>query len=317
MIIVTGLRNNMGTDYLTYQFYYENYISKIDVLQILQEREPLFALLEKIIGEITNYNIVIFMSVLAAITVYALWHFFARESDAVWFCIILTLMIGSYYTSFNTTRNYMASALFVYLVKYIYERKPLKYFTGILIISQIHTATLAMIPMYWLLKMDWRKKNNRPAVIGILLCYIAAFLGLKKFLYDINFPYYYLFDYSGFTGTSWAALARPAILLLPVLIYRNRFDRHNLKHRVWMNAAIGFFLIQLMSTQYYMIYRFTYYMIPIAIVAMIYAVKSAGSRSEAAKWYSLVFLFALLWNLAGQFTLGYRFFWQENIIYTG
>lgn len=317
MILVTGLRNNMETDYLTYQFYYENYISQIDLHQILKEREPLFALLEKIIGEITNYNTVIFMCVLAAITVCVLWHFFARESDAVWLCILVTLTIGSYYTCFNTTRNYMASILFAYLVKYIYKNKPFRYAAGILVVSQIHTATLAMLPMYWLLKTDWKSIHKRPIVIGMIFSYAAVFFGLKKFLYYINFPYYYLFDYSGFTRTSWVSLIRPAIFLLPVLIYRRKFDMHNLQHRVWFNSAVGFFLIQMLSTQYYIIYRFTYYMIPIAVAAMIYAVKSADRQTNRVLWFSMIFLFALLWNIAGQFTLGYSFYWQENIIYTG
>ena len=80
-------------------------------------------------------------------------------------------------------------------------------------------------------------------------------------------------------------------------------------------GALYFLIVQLISTKYYMFYRITYYMIPLAIVGLVHAIMMNKHQKNRRRWIFVVMVFAFAWGLlGGQFYANYRFFWQDNVI---
>ncbi|MCI8485471.1 MAG: EpsG family protein, partial [Lachnospiraceae bacterium] len=298
-------------------YIYSYYIKNLGILDLIKEREPIFAIIEKVVGEISGYNIVVLMCVLAIITVVAMFIFLSKESEIVWLSVILTLTIGSYFTSFNTTRNYMSAAVFVLFSKYVYENKPVKYIITVVVLALVHTSALALIPLYWLLRINWSAKGKKSLALVFFAVYLMVFFGLESFLQFIHFRYMYLFSLSDWAGTSVVSSIRQIFILLIVLINRNMFSLEDMRHRMWMNATIYLLAIQLLSTKYYLIYRYTYFLLPLALLAIVHVISSCKSAKKKRFWTIIVLTFSLIWAAIGQFTMNYSFFWEENVNYFG
>lgn len=317
LILFSGLRANMGTDYVTYQYIFENTISSLNWHDVLDKREPLFVAVQKIVGDLFGYDTVHLMIVLAAITVFFLCVFFKNESRSVWLCLFAVLTIGSFFTSFNTTRIYLASVLWACTVPFIYKNKPLQYVILTIIISLIHLGTLAMIPMYWLLKIDWIGKYNSwlgfflgsAVLVTLGANYIVSFIGKLPFLSVIitRAGGYFTSDSTG--GTSIFSVIRPLFIFFIILLSNSSHNKEQNRNVIWNNGALYFLTIQVMSLKYYIFYRFTYFMIPLAIVGLVNSVYLDNKRNN--ELFVLILVFCFVWGIfGGLFSLEYSFYWQ-------
>ena len=324
LILISGLRHNMGTDYVSYQYIFEHKIKEMSLRQILIKDEPLFAFIQKMVGEILGYHIVILMLIFACITVISLFYFFSRESELVWLSVFLTLTIGSYFTSFNTTRNYLTAVIWSLTVKFIYEKKFLLYFCCIIVLSLIHTSALIMLPMYWILRIKWFERKNwflLPLASAVFL--FVYFYTENIYNWIASFPFLPMVAIRGegklsldyHSGTPWISIIRPLFYCLIIIINKKASNNRYPQNVVWENGALYFLIVQLISTKYYMFYRITYYMIPLAIVGLVHAIMMNKHQKNRRRWIFVVMVFAFAWGLlGGQFYANYRFFWQDNVI---
>lgn len=324
LILISGLRHNMGTDYVSYQHIFEYKIKEMSLHQILIKDEPLFALIQKMVGEVLGYHIVILMVIFACITIISLFYFFSRESELVWLSVFLSLTIGSYFTSFNTTRNYLTAVIWILTVKFIYEKTPLLYFGCIIVLSLIHTSALIMLPMYWLLRIKWFERKN----LFFLPFAASAFLFVYFYAENIynwiaSLPFLPMVAIRGegklsldyHIGTSWISIIRPLFYCLIIILNKKSSNNWQPQNVIWENGALYFLIVQLISTKYYMFYRITYYMIPLAIVGLVHAIMVNKHQTNRRRWIFVVMIFAFAWGfLGGQFRANYRFFWQDNVL---
>lgn len=116
--------------------------------------------------------------------------------DYRWSVLILFLT-GWYNFSLNIMRQCIAIAIFLYALRYIMEKKPIRYFIAITIALMFHTTAVLFYPVYFAGLIRLKKRY----IAGLLvLCYVvkdyillmlqkvAALLGYEKyFTNEFNF----------------------------------------------------------------------------------------------------------------------------------
>ena len=315
LVLITGLRSSqISEDYQHYRYIYTFQISKASWKEIIFSREPLFKLLMKIIGEITGYNIVIFMLVIAAVTCFFFVKYIEENATYPVFVLFLLFTIGSYYTSFNTTRQYMAVAMYTMSFEYACERKRKEYIISVLFISLFHTSALAMLPFYWVLNLGWQKRKSIYINLMIMMGISISLLVIKYFIVDLIQIYYFNMSnriselYEGNVGL--INLVRPALILSLALLSRNRLNFQNSRDTCLFNAAVYFFVFFIYACQVTLFMRFAYFFIPGSLI-LIDKLLDRMRLSNRRIAMSVLTVFCLLWCALGMFQTQYLFFWQN------
>ncbi|WP_338587934.1 EpsG family protein [Clostridium baratii] len=180
LILVCGLRENVGTDYNLYKFYYSN-INQNSRFELGFKDMIIFS---NNLG--LSYNT--FLLIVSAITMCLFYFLIKKYSRKPASSIFYFVVLGYYAYSFNIIRQMLAISISLFGIKYIKEKKFIRYLVVILIASIFHSTALIMIPVYFLLKLKNNIKNN---VIIIFLCGIMPFLYTKIFTFIVtNFKQY-------------------------------------------------------------------------------------------------------------------------------
>lgn len=127
----------------------------------------------------------------------------------IWFPVVL--FGGRYYLGLmNGVRQMTVACVYVFLVKYIIERKPLPFLTGVLLLYGIHNSALLLLPTYLLTYIPFKKLPNRRILcLAILLVCFAigqtpSLQGLFKYVEQILFITGYD-NYTDFIRMFWRA----------------------------------------------------------------------------------------------------------------
>lgn len=314
LIILSGFRGrSTGTDYVNYQYAYERVIKNFTIREVISEGESLFALIQKIVGELSDYNIVALMTALAIITVSAYYILFYKYSELPWLSLFMLLVVGSYYTSFNTTRQFLAAALYALCIEFILKKKPIKYALSVYLISLIHNSTIVMIPFYFLLNLNWKKKKNFAIAFGIIL----AFLIVIFFTNDV-FRIAGRYLYANYVGSRYAdgsrsssySLVRIVFFILILILNRDVIDLNSPLDRICVNAVIYLTVISIVSQNVYILYRFTYFMLPMVLIYIPNLILRKKSLKAKMMNYFVVGGFLILYMISVQSGIEFEWYWQ-------
>lgn len=311
LIVITGLRHNMGTDYVNYEYNYKYLISDEGFGDILIQKEAIFGIINKIVGIVSDYNVVCLMTVLAITTVVLLFKGCQENASICWLYIFLLVTFGSYYSCFNTTRSYLAASIFFYCCKYIYEEKFWHYFIGVMIVTGIHFSGIVLLPLYWLLKIQWNTKKK--IIIAFLAIGIVAIAFIRfEALIDIVTQYIYSDYDNGAEGvtTSFVSILRPTMFLIIISIFINGFDFQDIRNRVWFNSVVYLFIMQLFSFKFALVYRFTYFFIPLSLCALCHVISKIKNSNFKRFVIFILIILVLIYSMAGQFDRPYGFYWE-------
>lgn len=141
--LIGALRYNVGTDYLVY--------SRLQIPEVLSGNltliEPLSTLVFLIGGKIGGNQLV-----------FALIHFLIigfvtkaiyDQSVDYSFSFFLFFSLGFFNMSLNLMRQAIAIAIFIYAIKFIYEKKALKYYLWIFVAIMFHKTAIIYLPIYF------------------------------------------------------------------------------------------------------------------------------------------------------------------------
>lgn len=153
IIVFAGFRYNLGYDYDNYVEIYKEIKLK---LAIVEGIEYGWKVITYIAIWLKSPQVVFLLS---SIIIYGLILFvIKKESDNWKISIIIFLFVVFYYwESMGIIRQYMAIAIFVYSVKYIYNKNLKKYIILILIGSLFHNSILLASPVYFLSRIRYKK----------------------------------------------------------------------------------------------------------------------------------------------------------------
>lgn len=180
--VISGLRIGVGTDYYLYETIYENIFNLSGDSSHIENG---YVLLNKIIYYIFDDSRMLFF-ITAIITIGLIIKSINDYSNNYKLSIILFVMLGYYHSSFNGIRQYIAIAICMISMRYIKRKDFLKYIILIFISSLFHRTALIMIPLYFLLNIDYSKEKYT------LLMSICFIIGLSY-----NFIAYKILPYIG------------------------------------------------------------------------------------------------------------------------
>ena len=196
LVIVSGLRKNIGDTYFYMHSYKVNNITWDDIdftgdfgFNILQ------IYLQKISAD---PQILIFTTALITnILIISVLFKYSRMFEIAVFVYITS---GMFTTSMNGIRQYLAAAIVFMAIKYILNGNFLKYALIILIASSIHQSALVMLLIYPLVRRKaWTKVTF--SLLGLSVLIVVGFNFFSEFLFSAldgtQYGHYRDFDEGG------------------------------------------------------------------------------------------------------------------------
>lgn len=223
LVLFAGLRSDVGTDFHTYKEIFEEFLSTQTTSFHI---EPGFYLMNWLAARVSN-NFAVITLMSAGISLFFLFR--AINSVGLcqewkWVSYVALLCIGVYFVYLMSgIRQGISVAIFLYSIRYIVERKPIRYLALIFFGSFFHFSILLMIPMYW---AGARLFNKHVVISVVLVALLSAFSGLTSLVFQkvvvlIGGHYAAYGDiFSGFanTKTGLGVLSRICFGLLIVII---------------------------------------------------------------------------------------------------
>lgn len=311
LILVTGLRSPYGglsVDYTNYESIYYSFknISWMEIA-LRGKGEVLFSVLYKLCGEITNYNIVSFMFVIAIMTIVPIMKYFYDNSYNPWFSIVLLVTIGSFWTSFNTSRQYLAAALYILSYKYIIKRQFFKYLIFVCFISLIHRSSIVMLPFYWLLNIRWDfvHKASKYLLLAILLFFCLL---LSQKMIELLVPSYLLNTELMREKNSPIQLIRPLLSLTIIFLKFRIMNFHDGKDRFMFNSVLFYFIIFCMSLSFKIFQRWSYFLVFPTLVVIPNIIARIKFKDERLFYYGVFISFSIFYSFITLSSFEYTFF---------
>ena len=127
--------------------------------------EPLYVLLNMLIGFITDSPMVCF-AVLSVLIIVLRSIFIVKYSSKPWISLYFYISFGFFSYALCTMRQELAISVAMFALPFAMNRKPLPYFAIILAAGLIHNSLLLLLPLYWLVLIPPTKKWAVGMLVG-------------------------------------------------------------------------------------------------------------------------------------------------------
>lgn len=182
MLIVSAIRYDVGWDYL--EIYTNGFFLIGKGYMPYYFSEVPFDKLVNLIYIISNQNPDWLFIICSTITFIFISKAIKEQSVNVIFSIALIFLIRYYFLTLNIVRQGIAMSIILCSYRYLKEKNFKKYLIMILLASCFHMMSLIYIPIYFLYKIDWKKKKN------IVLLVLLPILGLGLYFIVMKYTKY-------------------------------------------------------------------------------------------------------------------------------
>lgn len=220
LILVAGLRFQVGADYNNYVSTYE--VRKETWLTFLRSfDEPGIAILCKICSLIYDNAATLFF-VCSVITIGLYMSTIRKYSTNYMFSVLMFIFCGTWAGSFGAIRQYLAAAILFAGHRYMYERKFWKWLLVVLLAFCFHRTAIVMLPVYFIAK---RKINFKTILILVI---VIVFI---RYSYDFIFSV--MSDFKGTDQTQFDYMTtsvnvfRVLVAVIPILLYYITYYRNS------------------------------------------------------------------------------------------
>lgn len=160
LFFVSAVRYGVGTDYFyTYTPIYNRIRGGTGF------NEVGFTWLTEQLTKVSDDPQILFV-VTSLVTVGITTIFLCRYSTRPALSVFLYVIGGYYLFGLSGVRQALATAIFVFSIQYIQQRKVIKYYICILVAASIHTMALGYLAAYFLYRIDWKPKTRIMLVCG-------------------------------------------------------------------------------------------------------------------------------------------------------
>lgn len=167
LIIIAGLRENVGPDYGSYQmiYYYsdtKDYVSIIMKGLFMEgpqsmELEWLFVLINKILINIFNAPFYMLTLVIAVITIFFKIEYIDNNTFYPFTFILFLFIPGFFVGESGQIRQCLGTYVVYYAIRFIKEEKLWMYLLCIYLAAGIHNVCYLFLPMYWIARIPLNK----------------------------------------------------------------------------------------------------------------------------------------------------------------
>lgn len=283
IIFISGFRYKIGLDYDNYVDIYYGLINSSSYY--IKSVELGWKVLNYIVSIFNNYQFVFLFS---SIIIYSLiLKTIKRESSNMKLSIILFLITPYYFWhSWAMIRQYIAIAIFVYSIKYIYDKKLIKYIVINIIGAFFHLSIVFILPIYFFLRKELSNK------FWLILLFFSGVMPIvfhkMVLLISIFSKYAWYFEEGAFVTqgrNKYVHLVVKILLFFFVIILKNKMEyKENIKKRILINMYLFGLIIFILFFNSSALRRLSYYymIIEIIIIPMILKVKLS---SKNIIWY--------------------------------
>ena len=251
IILVAGLRYQIGTDYVAYREIYINL--SFDNFKFLEPGYRCVNLFFKYIG--FSYEVSVFIF---AIIINVLFYRFIRVySVSVPVSLLLYICLNYYFIGFNAVRQMLSIAIFLNGLSYIWKRQYFQFLIIVLLASMFHYSIIVTV-IYPLFKIKQKYVLLFAWIVSLVFIGIPIQNIIAKFI-STSFPYAVYFSSSLFTDKSLLSILK---LIIPNLFAALAFYRFNVfdnDHEIfWLNVFLFSVLMSNMVHGINVLIRFNY-----------------------------------------------------------
>ncbi len=258
LFLLCALRIEVGNDYITYvQNAHEIYVGGVVVTEIG------YNLVVKALFMLSGYeNYLLVFAFFGFVTIFVFLRSMYDQSDMFAMSFALFMALGIYFRSFSTVRYYFALALSLYSIRHIIKKQYIRFVLVIVFAALFHKSVLAVIPLYLICSLNWKKWFYPLMAAGAAGLYI-----LKDQVMDVAlrlYPSYkdtiYLTQDVGLRESIPSLLRCGLVLILAAVCYKEAV-RDNKENRMYMNMTILSVALYIGGSFIPMVSRFGYYLI--------------------------------------------------------
>jgi peptidoglycan/LPS O-acetylase OafA/YrhL len=178
LIIISGIRCNVGSDYYSYYVSYNNWLINVDsIYDVIQANTQFgFYVLGFLLKGITDFPYAIFWLV-ACIVYPCMIIYMRKKTEKPSIAFMCFMLLGFFAISNNILKQTMAMLIMIYAYEALTKNKKIKFVLATLVAATFHTtAIIAAILMVISRKM-------KPSYKNLLFCILIGVIGL--FAYNI------------------------------------------------------------------------------------------------------------------------------------
>lgn len=256
LILICGLRKNVGTDYKLYELFYNN-ISAFPRIEFFFRQLILF--LNKF-----NFDASFFFFITSLITIVPVYLYIKKNSDKPSESLFLYISLGFYALQFNMIRQMLAIIVTIFGFKYIKERNIIKYILFILFASLFHSTALIMLPFYFLANCNF-SKFKMYLILILEFCLSFLYSPFMSFMTK-TFKNYSVYEQANNFTMVDAGLGTHIILIfnliLLIFIIRKKDELIELdkRNKIYINLVLFSFMFYFLGLNNTVIIRVAYYL---------------------------------------------------------
>ena len=320
--LLLALRDeSIGRDLDNYHLYFDQ-CSLLSLKEIFQEeRDILYWLLNWVIGRFTN-NYQIFLTIVAAITLFPIARLYCEDRHYSFLKIILFVNMSTFIMLFSGLRQSIAMSIGLIAYEFVRQKKIFKFIFVVLIAWGFHHTAFMLFALYPLYHITFRRKHLWFIVPSIVLVFIfnsQIFLFVTSILTSLFGE-----KYDGAVDSTGAFTMLILFALFTIISYilpdDKAIDRETIGLRNFLLFAV---LLQCFAPVHYLAMRMNYYFIMFIPILIPKVLKNTKYHFGDVAWLAKIvmngfFLVYYLFNtyvscqtgLSALDTYPYKFFWE-------
>lgn len=291
LTFIAGFRDSVGTDYNLYKniFYNLNQINSVYSGDIEQG----YIILNKVIYNLFPNHAMIFI-ITSGIIIGLFLKSILDYSINYSYSIILFIMLGYYHSSFNGIRQYIAISIFMYSLRYIWNKNIIPYTLCIIVSSMFHKSALILLPFYFYLNLNLNRKKY--TIILIIFSAIGIFSDFIIYkLIPIISPYYFnkyintIYLGNGLGGiTNNIYILSFIVVIIVAIIQKNKIINIDKKSNVFLNLCIVSIPLMMLGTKSLLLFRVSLYFSIYFIFLIPVVFKSLNTKMKMCTYHILI-----------------------------
>lgn len=300
MVLVAGLRNNIGD---TYYYMHAYTLNEYTWEGIMSGTDVGFLVYQMVLQQFSdNPQILIFVT--ALITNVLIVITFYKYSRAFELSLYVYITSGLYLVSMNGIRQFLAAAIIFAVTKYMFNGEWKKFALFVILAATIHQSALIMIPIYFIV----RRKAWTWTTIFFLLSSILVVIGYNQIstvlftaLESSQYGQYKDFKEGG------ANILRVLVYSAPIILAF--FGRKKLREiypqsDYIVNLSILSFVFMMISTQNWIFARMTIYLGLYNIILISWVCKLFAEKDQKLVYYAIIIFYLFFYYYEHVISLG-------------
>lgn len=241
-----------------------------------------YSLLNYLVSLVSG-DIRVFMAVAALLIMGLTCLLIAKNSPSWWLSIFVFVSFGFYTNSLCFIRQSIATAIFLFAIPFLKQKKLLPYLGIVVLAASFHKALFVMVVLYFIahIPVNWKSLT----AYGVLTALVLIF-SWPIFHFVTQFVYQYYATEEGLyymQGRDWQTAFVPVVYMLVIVGLRRYLLRRDEKNVVLVNFSIYAGLLYIMTCKHFLFQRFGMLFFTAAILAIPEFLASIDMDREALK----------------------------------